>query len=440
MTVWIIEPHDPLIVRDGKPFTTSAGARSTSLAFPFTSTTTGGVRTQAGLNEQRVFDVAVDIAKLKKFAVRGPLLVQLDDNGAWEVLPPAPLDALLLVPEEGEGKAGRVEMRRLVPIEKGTALCSAFSDSTSQSTDAEKSLALVGLVKPSGRKPAKNVPLYWHWEKFQKWLINPDDECGLITPSEQGHRGPQREQRTHVSIDATRASADDGLLFSTSGLEFTHVEKLVDVKQEIIASPEVQGSLLSRAKRLALAVIVDEQNKFAAKLHDGLVGFGGERRMVSWRKSSTPLSPCPIEVAKQIVKDQACRVILLTPAYFAQGYYPTWLTQEQYGVKPIVEAIAVQRPHVVSGWNLDEKSKGPKPTRRLVPAGTVLFLSLKDASKTDIEKWINNIWMQCVSDDADGKNEEKDQNRLDGFGVAALGTWSGKLAEIDRSNENERTA
>jgi len=439
MTVWIIEPHDPLIVRDGKPFTTSAGARSTSLAFPFPSTTTGGVRTLAGLNEQRVFTLqGEELVELKKFAVRGPLLVQLDDNGAWEVLPPAPLDVLLLVPEEGEGKAGQVEMRRLVPIEKGTALCSAFSDSTSQSTDAEKSLVLVGLVKPNESKPAKDVPLYWYWEKFRKWLINPDGECGLITPSEQGHRGPQREQRTHVSIDATRASADDGLLFGTSGLEFTHVGKPVDVKQEIIASPEVQGSLLSRAKRLALAVVVDEQNKFAAELQDGVVGFGGERRMVSWHKSSTPLPPCPIEVVEKIMAQEACRVILLTPAYFAQGYYPTWLTQELHGVKPVVKAIAVQRPHVISGWDLVKK--GPKPTRRLVPVGTVLFLSLQGASEAAIKDWVDNIWMQCVSDDADGENEEKEQNRLDGFGVAALGTWSGEPVKIDWSNENERTA
>ena len=50
MTIWIIEPHDPLIVRDGRPFGPNPGVQATSLTFPFPSTTTGGVRTRAGLN------------------------------------------------------------------------------------------------------------------------------------------------------------------------------------------------------------------------------------------------------------------------------------------------------------------------------------------------------------------------------------------------------
>jgi CRISPR-associated protein Cmr3 len=80
-----------------------------------------------------------------------------------------------------------------------------------------------------------------------------------------------------------------------------------------------------------------------------------------------------------------------------------------------LEAIAVQRPQVVSGWDLALKK--PKPTRRLAPAGTVFFLSLEGTDEA-IKSWISNIWMQCISDEEQASN--------DGFGLAVIGTWSGK--------------
>jgi CRISPR-associated protein Cmr3 len=52
MTVWIMEPHDPLLVRDGRPFGSNPGARARSLLFPFPSTIAGGMRTRAGLRAE----------------------------------------------------------------------------------------------------------------------------------------------------------------------------------------------------------------------------------------------------------------------------------------------------------------------------------------------------------------------------------------------------
>ena len=52
--------------------------------------------------------------------------------------------------------------------------------------------------------------------------------------------------------------------------------------------------------------------------------------------------------------------------------------QEQYGVTPQLAGIAIQRPQVVSGWDLEKR--GPKPTRRLAPAGTVIFLNLEGSN------------------------------------------------------------
>ena len=90
------------------------------------------------------------------------------------------------------------------------------------------------------------------------------------------------------------------------------------------------------------------------------------------------------------------------------------------GVKATVRAACVQRPEIVSGWDLaydngPGKKKGrPKPTRRLAPAGSVYFVELTGA-KEDVARWCDTTWLAPVSD--------TDQERRDGFGLAFLGTW-----------------
>ncbi len=394
MTLWIIEPHDPLIVRDGRPFSVTPGAQAVSLSFPFPSTTTGGVRTRAGLKED-IFDIAMT-QEVKKIKVRGPLLVELspnNDSASIKWLVAAPADALLFEPDP---EKKRSVLQQLVPL-----LCyeGAVTDFDG------KQPHLVGLSVADARKPSKEVPHYWYWEEFEQWLLDPaklQQQADLLV--RLGHNGPSREHRMHVSIELDQRVAKEEALFGTSGLEFTITEK----------------QKLGKSRRLALAVAVDE-NK-ASGLKEGIAGFGGERRMVSWRKSNDKLPTCPQKVVDAIIHDKACRIILLTPAYFAQGYQPTWLMKQQHSVTPQLAAITIQRPQIVSGWDLEKR--GPKPTRRLAPAGTVIFLNLKGNEDAAIRDWINNMWMQCVSDD--DPNGRSTQSRDDGFGLAVLGTWSGR--------------
>lgn len=397
MTAWIIEPHDPLIVRDGKPFDPNPGARASSLAFPFPSTTTGGLRTRAGLNTGGVFDIK-KTSDVKKINVCGPLLVQLksdtQDSQVEDWLVPAPLDALLL---DDEGKKQTI-CKQLVPLQ------------TEKTYTNLEGLSLVGLQQYDPKKPSKNAPKYWYWKEFEPWLLNPSEVDGKPIPLKLGHNGPQREYRTHISVDAEGLVAKEGALFQTSGLEFTF-------------TPGKQEARLNEAKRLALAVIV-ENNDTGLTIREGLGSFGGERRTVVWRKSEseilTNLLTCPELIRKQIIrqKEKACRIILLTPAYFEEGYRPQWLREESKntGVNLDLKAIAIQRPQVVSGWDLEKR--GPKPSRRLAPAGTVLFLKLEGSDEA-VGRWLSKTWMQCISD--------RPEDRNDGFGLAVLGTWSGQL-------------
>ncbi len=427
MEIWLIEPHDPLIVRDGKPFGPNPGARASTLPFPFPSTTTGGIRSRAGMNNDGIFDTN-QISRVKTIKVRGPLLVQLSEDGNGitvnEWLVPAPADALLFETKPLSDKKSSNDkeglFRQLIPRKIQQFANDAETDLDAKNKEA---LMLVGLPEHEDDlgKPHKNPPLYWYWNIFENWLLDPSRyDGGEVVLSRLGHRGPEREHRLHVSIDAGRRAAKEGALFETSGLEFTYAGK--------------GQQRLSEAQRLALAIIVGEDNDTQNTIRGGPTGFAGERRIVSWRKSNSQLPECDPDLKNAIKTQKACRLFLLTPAFFKKGYHPTWLLEPKYGVQPKLEAIAMQRPQVVSGWDFEKRK--PKPTRRLAPAGTVLFLTLEGTRKA-IETWFDNIWMHCISDDEDNKenSDNPEQYRNDGFGLAVLGTWTTESEEIQEEQE-----
>src|SRR5579883_1461241 len=96
MSAWIIEPREPVMVRDGRPFDPQPGVVAATLPFPFPSTTAGAARHLAGCTDG-VFTVPqADLAELLTIQVRGPLLAEETDDQTWRLLVPAPADALLL--------------------------------------------------------------------------------------------------------------------------------------------------------------------------------------------------------------------------------------------------------------------------------------------------------------------------------------------------------
>lgn len=400
MKVWIIEPRDPFIARDGKPF--EAGMRAATLPFPFPSTTTGGVRTRAGLdngifNPSRQVNSVGLIDEVKKIKTRGPLLVELEGDEIETWFMPAPADALLL-----EDQTSReIQIKRLVPLEVDKRLTNL-----DQEPHGSDDLAPVGFTTHDPRKPFDKIPRFWRWDNFGEWLLDPDKlALNPIEPKELGHSGAMTEARTHVAIDPQSLTTLEGQLFQTRGLEFTRSEL----------------AKLGEAKRLALAVCVEDA-ALSNQIKEGLAPLGGERRIVAWRESKKPLpDTCLATLQDRIAEDEACRLILLTPGYFVNGSSPTELRRARYKVESKVKAIATGRAQVVSGWDLAPQvptpPRGglPKATRRLAPAGAVFFLSLK-GDKADIKTWVEKMWMQCVSDDASHRN--------DGFGLAALGVWN----------------
>ena len=387
MSLWLLVARDPLIFRDGKPFSAIPGERSKSMLFPYPATLAGAVRTRTATDATTgKFDEKRIIDELKKIAVRGPVLVELDDNAQvkdWFF--PAPADALLVAKNDATMR------HSLLPLNMPKNTLSDL-----------EGMAMVGPLENIKDKPLSNPPRYWKWEQMKEWLEKPMD--GQVTLDELGIQGPERETRTHVSIDPGTQAALSGALFQTSGMEFVQVERGKD-----------ETPKLKEARSLALALDTETD------ILPGIGFLGGERRVVRWEMADAKVSlpQCPVSIKEQIIEHGHCRLILGTPAYFLGGYLPSNLGSA-HNLTITVQAVALPRYQTISGWDYEKRI--PKPTRRLTPAGSVYFLKL-EGDKNSIGSFVDAVWLHSVSDD--------DQSRADGFGLALLGNWDGSLRTME---------
>ncbi len=384
MSVWLVEPRDPIIFRDGRPFNPTPGARAKSLPFPYPSTLAGAVRTRAAQDEKGVFDTS-RIDELLQIRIRGPILVEMDQPDRWYF--PAPADCLVMQ-IEGENDEKLGECLWVHPMGK----------EESEWTNLDDGLELVSIVPVKKNKPHPNAPRFWKWEKLTAWLENPVNVQQPVNLDELGIPGLTAESRLHVKIKASEHTAEREMLFETSGLEFVTVTE-------------------KKSNFYALAVETE------ATLTEGADFLGGERRVVNWSKGEK-FPACPDEITRRIKKEKACRLLLATPAIFENGYLPRWLETCTAGVTVQVRAAAVPRYQAVSGW--DYKNRRPKASRRLAPAGSVYFLELT-GDDAAIEQFVENIWLHNISD--------ADQDQRDGFGLALLGTWDGNIEPLKLEDE-----
>lgn len=414
-TSWIIEPHDPIILRDGRPFDATPGARARTLPFPYPATLAGAVRSRAGRDAGGTFCAAID--DVLQIGVRGPLLAQLADDSSDVVtqLVPAPADALLLgLEDQADAKSAAVKVKvlQLVPLGVPAELHTAMPNG----------LLPVGPTSPDPNKPSKRAPRFWYWSQFEQWLLKPEQFSQLtqLASSELGLAGLKQNSRMHVvmDVDSGQRKGREGGLFQTTGLEFTSADGHIPAQDSV--------------HRLALLASVDADAELVRKLQPsgallsvGTDTLGGEGRIVVWRSSGTGLPACPDALVTQIQRHMACRIILLTPAIFEQGYRPTWLLEPRHGVTVELKAVCNSGFEVVSGW--DYAQRAPKPTRRVLRAGSVLYVCLHGEPDA-IKAWVQAVWMQNISD--------AEQDRRDGFGLAAIGVWDGQAKDSDWGVKN----
>ncbi len=398
MTIWHLEPRDTLVLRDGRPMR-GTKLQMKSLPLPFPSAIAGFFRTRSATDGEGRFKHAGDTEacrKLLELKVRGPWLVELTATGSVPLLP-APRDALQLE----EGKLSR--LGRLPPLSDGEE--TDLRTEESLTAEERQHLSLIGPPRAIKSKPTRNPVPLWRWSQLEAWLIDPNAFPQPVEPRKLGMSYPAVEPRTHVKINPETLTGEDGALFSVEHRRY---------QQYLPTAEESPFDRLSNTRRLAIAAACD-----ASSIQPGAVPFAGERRLVRLRAATESSPALPAAVRDRVIRERRARIICVTPAAFTRGWKPTWLLEANPGLTVSLAGACVPRPEVVSGWDL--VAGKPKPTRRLVPAGSVYFVRL-DGDDASIGSWVDELWWRCVSDDQ--------QARRDGFGLCVIGTDPDLSSEV----------
>lgn len=379
-----VTPNDPLVARDGRPFGAGQGNRMRGLPWLLPSVVAGSFRT--ALVKAGSGDFSCDVPqRLMQIAVAGLFPVH---NG--QLYLPAPNDAVLAPDKK--------EPLRVVP-QPITVGCDLPEDGL-------RPVMLSEAQAGEDFKPAE-VPAWWPVDNYAEWLLGKG-----VSFDSSFLRGPLQETRDHVCLDAERGAAAEGQIFATAGLNVTRLPRFgVDGSRplhERLAEITLSGRITIPASETAFKI--GQQFGIWHPL-------GGERRMVHWQQEAAVTTGwnCPAGIRSALATATKVRMVLATPAVFKDGWKPGWLTTglegEQSGVKLKLVGASIGRWKAVSGWSL-APPRGPKPIRRMVPAGSVYFF---EVIQGDASQLADKMWLQSVSDDP--------QEQRDGFGLALWGTW-----------------
>jgi len=389
-----ITPRDPLVVRDGRPFSPEGVNRAYSVRWPYPSVSAGAVRSLLGtLAATGTFVDAGFRQRLLNIEVRGPL-----PTVKASVYFPVPADLLVCASASGRPQEEEKEFMAL-RLQPAPLLDGEGCD-----------LPHAGLwpAVPAVSGKAVTPPEFWSARRMEAWLLAEPDKVLLHRDDPEVLWRIEREERFHVQVDALQGTVvEDAGLFVTQGLSFA-------MYQGMTVAMELGDRELERA-------LADLPRFFP---------MGGERRLAGFAVADARLHDAwrpPSSLGDVLAGKRHVRMCLATPALFDGGWCPGWLSRDTLEGKPPgvdrvnlrLRGACVPRWRAISGWDLAER--GPKPARRLVPAGAVYFFEVLAG---DASALAQQLWLQPVSDG--------ERDRSDGFGLAMWGVWSPTMRREER--------
>jgi CRISPR-associated protein Cmr3 len=377
----LLLPRGPIVVRDGRPFSATPGARAESLSWPYPGTVAGALRTSFG-NELGWDWQSDGPDRARAVAVQGPLPVARYPDKPWQVYLPAPRDALV-ARAAPEGPVQVHALRPWLDLPAGAG-CDLPHE------------ALRPLHVPVAAKPEPPMA-FWPLDAVARWLARTSSgaeplDAGLLSEL-------PREARVHVAIDTGRDAALQGALFVTEGLAFA------------------DGASDDNPARAMLCRVAPPPGWQA---RDGFVPLGGERRLVQIQVGGAAWPELPGVLRGALAEARRLRLLLATPAIFARGWRPGWLDDALEGSPPDAPdlrlrlvSVALGRRGAVSGWDMARGKGGrAKAARFLAPAGSVYFFEIVHG---DPAASLGALWLASLCD--------APQDRADGYGMAVPGVW-----------------
>ncbi len=392
---------DPIVARDGRPFGDGTGNRMRGLPWPLPSAVAGSARRAILVGQpDRTFDEAT-IEELLQVEVAG-LLPVADDR----LFLPAPLNCVW----SGDTKNGPGVVYRAIPQEPKDGEGSSLPDNLWP--------VLLDGAPDEDFKP-KRTPAWWPVDYLAQWL------CGKMAtaspaPFENGHFLDQamNSLRNRVAINPSSGSAEESKLFAVSDL---YVDRLPIYKSPSAASrnPREQDAFWKRCRSVVLSTRVS--NTFLTHPVQILHPLGGNKRLVAWRSAPTHQSlwSCPEIVQTALQGAQRVCMMLVTPGLFSNGSMPGWL-QGGLGSPPDMNGVTLRLVGVLTdrwralsrfSWDWRKGRHGPRPLRRMVPAGGIYYFKVESGEAAEL----CHRWLTSVCDDV--------QDRRDGFGIAVWGIW-----------------
>lgn len=375
-----LRPRDGMLLKDGRGWFTSESGRAGTFAWPAASTVRGAVTAAVGHAAEeadgRPLSAAQWLAVAAGIRVDAvlPLCSADPTPAAAAPLWPAPRDAVTFPGEEAT--------RRLRPAPPLAA-------ATLPLAGDDEAAAIESLWHPRldavAAKP-DTPPAWWTERDFVAWLCDRD----VSRHAARSVPPPPTREQTHVAIGPTGAALD-GALFTATVIE-----------------PVSRPPHAAAAAHWSLAAIGTGFDP--ARLHGRTVRLGGDGRCATLAAVPEDFAAVPPAVLEAFGRGpRGLRLVLVGDASFAAGWRPAFLEPARGGfsgeladVGPVVlRAACVGRPVSVSGWRmvprLDERRPGPKPTRRLAPAGSVYFLE-KASGEPFTAAEAERLWLRPVGE------------------------------------------
>ncbi len=400
MTVrYFVEPLDVLVLRGNKLFG-DPGSFGESYVPPWPSVAAGAFR--SALMVERGYDLEAfargEIDSDSElgtpsapgtFTVTGFTLAQRHAECAVveiEQLHPVPND--LAVWESGSGK---IHARRIGPV----TIEEEISSSASTAQHAVLPQSTRGKLSPG------------HWLTGEGWRAHLGESD--VDPVRHLRRNSDLwalDNRTGIALDPTERSASDGALFTSEAVA--------------LRKPEHAANWSGDGSDGTVGFVVDISGVDEQRLPDSLtLRLGGDgRAAIAKREDSGGTTDFHYGAISEAGR---CRMILITPGLFADGWLPTGVKAsgtdihfELHGVEGRLVCAAVPRAEVVSGFDIARRR--PKPAQRVAPAGSVYWLDDLRASPQALRKLAEHgLWSEPAENEA---------RRAEGFNRLAFATWS----------------
>jgi len=368
----VIQPHDVLLFRDGKPFSAGTDIRARSLFPPTPFTIQGAIRarvlfssgvssaayvsgkTQEAQKLQELIGIPKD--SYGKLQLWGPFLAK-QENDRWVRYFPLPAD--------------------IVRLSGSYALLQPLKKSPWQSN------LPAGLQTPWLRTPER-------LEEVRGWIS--EDELGRylggVAPGKVYDESEfvEREHRFGIAIERARRTVRESYLY---------LAEFLRLKEGVAFWVEVKGISQSDLGR-----------------EKGFLQLGGEARVAYYTVETSVLDTL---LAPPNPRSDRFKVVLLTPAWFSGGWQPQGGNWGQFFHDSVrlVSAI-IPRYQPIGGAYVDDRRRGgafQKPMRRFVPAGSVYFFEHDGTAS-----WAGRPFTETPSG-------EGNYGQI-GFGACVIGQWN----------------